>query len=177
MLQMQAPSSWPTKTVPGSLMPSGQTYNLGSGVFEAQPQDVGVLLGLGFIQLVTDSSAQLAWAENLPATGVVAGGYANATVTVDSTGRVTSAAAGTGIDTGSGTSNTSVKWASSNTITNGGFVDNGTTISATEALAVQSAPPSSAGAGGVAGTITYDGTHIYLCTASGTWLRTSMTTF
>lgn len=40
--------------VPGNLMPSGTTYTANNGVIEAQPLDVGALIGLGFFLAVID---------------------------------------------------------------------------------------------------------------------------
>ena len=40
-----------------------------------------------------------------------------------------------------------------------------------------SAPPEAADSPGVAGTITWDATHLYVCVATDTWVRADLTTW
>jgi hypothetical protein len=44
-------------------------------------------------------------------------------------------------------------------------------------LRAVSSPPASAGAAGVAGTITYDSGYLYMCVAANTWKRAALSTF
>jgi hypothetical protein len=46
-----------------------------------------------------------------------------------------------------------------------------------ETLGIVSDPPASAGAAGVAGTITWNSTHIFICVATNTWKRVAIATW
>jgi hypothetical protein len=48
---------------------------------------------------------------------------------------------------------------------------------ATGPSAVSSGTPASASAAGVAGTLKYDGSFLYVCTATNTWLRVAIATW
>jgi len=61
-----------------------------------------------------------------------------------------------------------------------GNLELGTTAQPTEikgALITQTSTPASAGASGVAGTITWDSDYIYICTATDTWKRVAIATW
>lgn len=51
-----------------------------------------------------------------------------------------------------------------------------TSVAATTTL-IASAPPATASSTGVAGTITWDATHVYICVATDTWVRADLATW
>lgn len=61
-------------------------------------------------------------------------------------------------------------------------VDNAGVVTATPSASagtavIRAAVPASAGASGVAGSIAWDGSHIYVCTATNTWVRAALATW
>lgn len=61
------------------------------------------------------------------------------------------------------------------TITAGGFTTTGTAT--TDVLVVGSNVPAASNSTGTAGTITYDGTYIYVCISTNTWRRVTLSSF
>ncbi len=92
-----------------------------------------------------DGSASVATALTLANSGVSAGTYINATITVDAKGRVTVASAGTGVTTtGSPASGNLTKFSGANTVTNGdltGVVTTSGTLATTAANPFQIGTP------------------------------------
>ena len=77
---------------------------------------------------ITVSNIDSAISFNLPVTGVTAGAYTAANITVDSFGRITDAADGASGPGGTGTTNFVTKWVNATTLGNSVIFDNGTNV-------------------------------------------------
>lgn len=77
---------------------------------------------------ITVSNVNSAISFNLPVTGVTAGAYTAANITVDSFGRITDAADGASGPGGTGTTNFVTKWVNATTLGDSVIFDNGTNV-------------------------------------------------
>jgi len=77
---------------------------------------------------ITVSNVNSAISFNLPVTGVTAGAYTTANITVDSFGRITDATDGTSGPGGTGTTNFVTKWVNATTLGDSVIFDNGTNV-------------------------------------------------